>query len=306
LLTTLAAGALAALSLVQTDTVISVRPGARLDVENFGGDIVVRVWDRDAVHIQADHSERETIEITTSEGVVHVESSTHRGPPAMVDYQISVPASLNLSLSGVYADVTVEGTRGPVSVETVQGEIRVRGGSGHVSLSSVQGGVDLEGASGQVEVHSVNETVRVAATKGDLYAETINGDVILERIESSNVEASTVNGQVIYEGTIQDAGRYRFATHNGDVAVAVQPGANATVSVETFSGEFEATFPVTVRETKKDKRFTFTLGSGSAQVELESFQGLLRVVRPAEAAAEVRRLLSEETAEEHHEEEEEP
>ena len=47
---------------------------------------------------------------------------------------------------------------------------------------------------------------------------------------------------------------------------------SATVSVSTFSGEFESDFPVQLTGTKK-RRFTFTLGGGSARVDLESFDG---------------------------------
>ena len=59
-----------------------------------------------------------------------------------------------------------------------------------------------------------------------------------------------------------------------------RPVANATVSIATFNGEFESEFPVTLTEARKGKRFSFTLGSGSAQVTLESFQGTIRLVRP--------------------------
>jgi hypothetical protein len=56
--------------------------------------------------------------------------------------------------------------------------------------------------------------------------------------------------------------------------------ASAAVSVSTFNGEFESDFPVTLTETRKGKRFNFTIGSGSAQVTLESFQGTISLVRP--------------------------
>ena len=57
-------------------------------------------------------------------------------------------------------------------------------------------------------------------------------------------------------------------------------GSNAAVSVSTFNGEFASEFPVTLTETRKGKRFNFTLGTGSAQMTLESFQGSIQLVRP--------------------------
>ena len=47
----------------------------------------------------------------------------------------------------------------------------------------------------------------------------------------------------------------------------------------SFQGDFESAFPVTITE-RHGKRFEFTLGNGSARVELESFSGTIRLVRP--------------------------
>jgi hypothetical protein len=61
------------------------------------------------------------------------------------------------------------------------------------------------------------------------------------------------------------------------------------VAVSTFSGEFESEFPVPIRGTRKGKGFNFTLGGGSAQVTLESFQGTIQLVRPGSEQDPARR-----------------
>ena len=191
---------------------------------------------------------------------------------------------MGLDLSGVYTDITVEGARGPVTVETVQGEVEVTGGEGLVSLSSVQGSVVLRGAKGRIEVHSVNEDVRVSDASGEIRAETVNGEVRLEKVDATTLDASTINGDVAYDGPIHNGGRYSLSSHNGDITLTVPPGANAAVSVSTFSGDFESEFPVTLTQGRKGKRFNFTLGNGSAEVTLESFQGTISLVRPGSTA----------------------
>jgi DUF4097 and DUF4098 domain-containing protein YvlB len=165
-------------------------------------------------------------------------------------------------------------------VETVQGEIVVEGGEGLVSLQSVEGRVALRGAKGRIEVHSVNEDLLIAASSGDVTAETVNGEIVLERVDATGLAASTVNGDIEYDGPLRNGGRYALSSHNGDLTLTVAEGTNAAVSVSTFNGEFESEFPVTLTEARKGKRFSFTLGSGSAQVSLESFQGSIRLVRP--------------------------
>lgn len=265
----------------ETDTTLSVRQGARLEVNNFGGEIAVKTWSRSAVRITASHASRDRIEITTSDQAVRVKSAGRRGPSQVVEYAITVPPWMALSLTGVYTDVNVEGSQGEVAVETVQGEVRVSGGSGNVSLKSVEGEVTLEKVRGRIDLYSVNEGITATDVTGDITAETVNGDITLLRIESSNAEANTVNGDITYDGTIKDGGRYRFATHDGDLVVSVPEKANVLVSVGTFSGEFSSCFPIQLTG-KQKHRFNFTIGSGSARVELESFNGDIKICRPGE------------------------
>src|SRR5438552_3602760 len=265
--------------LAQTDTTIPVRPGARLDVNNFGGSIAVSTWAKSAVRVQAEHSSRDRVQVSGSEAVVSVKSTGRLGPSQVIDYTITVPVSMALALSGVYADITVEGSQGEITAETVQGEVKVTGGSGFVSLRSVNGEVTLEKARGRIALNTVNEGITLRDASGDVAAETVNGDVRLERSESGNVEANTVNGGIVYDGTIKESGRYRFATHDGDLAIAIPENASVAVSVSTFDGDFEACFPVTLTG-KTKHRFSFTIGSGSARLELESFNGDIKLCRP--------------------------
>ncbi|MBI4543725.1 MAG: DUF4097 family beta strand repeat protein [Gemmatimonadetes bacterium] len=273
--------ALAALSLLQqTDTVIPVSPGARLEIDNQAGEVVIRSWGRPAVRVVASHASDDRIKIRSTASVVRVDAASGYGPQRSIDYHLSVPQHMAVYVTAPFSDVSVEGAGGEVSVETVRGEIRVRGGAGRVSLRSVEGLIELAGARGRVEVNTVNEGIRVVDVRGELSAETVNGDIELERIDSDRVVASTVNGNISYSGAIRDRGWYRLATHNGDVRVEVAEKANATVTVATFNGEFESTFPVLLREARGGKRFNFVLGSGSARLELESFNGEILLRRP--------------------------
>lgn len=282
---TLASGALAALALLQQiDTTVAAQPGQRLVVDSYGGEIDVKTWGRNAVRVEADPPSRTSVEISSSGGVVSVRSEGRRGPPATVDYTITVPAWMGLDLSGVYTDVKVAGVRAPITVETVQGEVDVAGGEGTVSLRSVQGSVKLRDAKGRIDVHSVNEEVRVSNASGEITAETVNGDVVLEQVDATSLDATTVNGDLGYEGPLRAGGRYALSTHNGDITLAATERTSATVAVSTFSGDFESDFPVPLRETRKGRRFTFTLGGGGAQVSLESFQGTIHLVTPGHAS----------------------
>jgi DUF4097 and DUF4098 domain-containing protein YvlB len=261
------------------DTTFAVQRGQRLELSAHSGDIVVHTWSRSAVRVQTTGSSRSRIEIAQSGSVVSIHSAGGRGGPPNVDYEITLPTWMGVRLSAVTADIRLDGLQGPVSAETVEGDVALTGGNGLISLRSVQGDVSLAGARGKIDVNSVNSDVRVQDVSGELQAETVNGDVSLVRIQSDNVEANTVNGEITYDGTIRANGRYRLSTHNGGVTLVVPEGTGAQVSVSTFQGDFDSMFPVTLTE-RHGKRFDFTIGNGSARVELESFAGTIRLVRP--------------------------
>ena len=107
-----------------------------------------------------------------------------------------------------------------------------------------------------------------------------SGEITLDLVDATTVDASTVNGDISYNGPVRNGGRYSFSTHNGDVTLTVADGTNASVAVSTFNGEFESEFPVPLSGMRKGKGFNFTLGNGSAQVTLESFQGTIQLIRP--------------------------
>lgn len=278
-------------AMTTTDQTVQVAKGSKLDVNNFAGDVNVKVWDRDSVRVEVTHSDREAIDIKQDEQILRIRGRSLRGgPPRSLDYTITVPGWMAINVNGTYADVTLEGVGGDVAIETTRGDIKVRGGSGFISLKSVQGDISLEKAKGRVEVRAVNEGMHLVDINGDLSAETTNGSIILDRIDSGNVDLYTVNGNISYDGPIKDRGVYRLTTHNGIIAMPVAERVNATLTLRTYNGSIRSSFQLTSPSgddaQKRNKRMTVTLGNGSAHVELESFGGAISLRRPGEPRPE--------------------
>ena len=267
----------------KTDTTLAVKPGIRLAVDCHEGEIVVRVWPRDAVHIEATHARRVAVATERDSTLIQVSASGRHGVPAHVEYRLTVPAWMPLQLDGISTDISVEGTRGEIRAQTVHGDVTVEGGGEFISLGSVDGEVNLSGARGRIQVSSVNDEVRVSRTIGDVSATSVNGDVALEQVDATSVDANTINGSVYFDGPFRAGGAYKLSSHQGAIVIGMPERPAVAVSVATFSGDFSSSFPVTLTE-KKGKRFNFTLGSGSARLELESFQGSIQLLRREEAA----------------------
>jgi DUF4097 and DUF4098 domain-containing protein YvlB len=280
----------------QTDQTVPVGKGMRLAVSTFAGSITLRTWEKDAVRVQSEHSTRDRVNVHTTEAVLRVSTSAEHGPARSVDLTLTAPRWMGIALNGTYVDIDLEGPQGEVSAETVGGDVRLKGGSGTVTLKSVEGIIEVAGSKGRITLNAVNEGIFVRDAAGELSAETVNGDITLERIDSSTVDVATVNGEVIYDGTIRDGGTYRFATHNGDVELRVPDQINASVFVRTYRGDFGSDFQVQIparqgededtdrrRHERRNRRFNFTLGSGAARVELESFGGDINLLRRSSA-----------------------
>jgi len=279
----------AALALAQTDQTVPVQKGTRLDVNNFSGDVKITTWDRDAVRVEADHSDRQSVDVRPGEQRLIIRGNSRNSGMRSIDYAITVPKWMSITVNGNYTDVTMEGVGGDVNVETTRGDINVSGGVGFISLKSVQGSISLSHANGRIDITNVNDDIHVADVSGDLTAGTTNGAITLERVDSSNVDAYTVNDNITYDGPIRDKGVYRLTSHNGAISLAVPDRTNATMSIRTYNGGFRSSFPVKVEDQNSRRRFSMTLGDGSARVEIETFNGSIALRRPGEAPPANRR-----------------
>ena len=99
-------------------------------------------------------------------------------------------------------------------------------------------------------------------------------------IESRIVDATSVNGTIVFEGQLADGGHYAFGTHNGDVLLGLPEGSNATFTFRTYQGSVSTEFALdgyNAGEARRGRRVTATLGNGRAEVNLETFGGSIRL-----------------------------
>jgi hypothetical protein len=267
----------ATVPVVETDTSFSVPEGSRLAIHNFAGTVIVRPGPRNVVRIQAVHPRPIRVLVSREGASYDVRTHGRHLPQPPVDYRITAPASMSLDLEGFHCDMDIDGWKSDVLAETVRGAVRLRGGQGLIRLSSMTGGVDVSGAKGRMQLSSVESGVGVHDAAGEISIEAVNGNVVLDRVRSRLVEAATVSGDVQFTGWIDDAGRYRLTTHRGNLDVLLPPEADATVQVSTFSGGFQSAFPVRPGALRPGRVFSFTLGAGRALMDLQSFEGRIRV-----------------------------
>ena len=276
-----------------TDTTLAVQSGSRLEISNFQGQVRVSTWSKNAVRVEADHGRRTQVVFVYEGHNLKIDTSNERGIPSSVDFQISVPAWMALDISGTMTDVDIDGSEGPVKVETVTGDIAVRGGRDYVELSSVQGAVEVAGARGRLKLSSINEGVIASDVSGQLEAETVNGEIMLDNVQLDALTVSSVGGDVWFNGPLKPGGRYQIESHSGDVQVVTADAPDANLSVSTFSGEFSSDFDLAMHGERRRERLQFTLGRGGAELSLESFNGDIQLLKASEVAAVRARIRAE-------------
>jgi DUF4097 and DUF4098 domain-containing protein YvlB len=261
------------------DTTLSVRGQPKLSVSNLSGNIVIRVWSRAQVRVQAEY-DRSDVEVTEAAGRVSVRTLTHRNS-GEVDYTISVPRGTDIGIDAVSSDVAISDVCGALNLNTVSGDVGVDCIEGDGQVQTVSGDVTVSNVrTRHLEVGSTSGDVIVRTVRGGVGAHSVSGDVTLSQIDGDEVTAETVSGEISYDGRIADNGRYNFEAHSGDVSLRVTGTFNATVSVSTFSGDFSSDFPITISPRGQTNReWEFRQGTGSARVRLQSFSGTINLRR---------------------------
>ncbi len=271
------AGALA-LSLTPNDTVLEVRRGDRLVVENLSGTVAVGSWNRDALEVRGEPGDRAEVSVVRNGSTLTMAPSRRRGRNREVDAVVRVPAWMDVEIGGRELEVSVRGLTGSVFVRNIEGDIRVDGTRGPLRLHSVDGEILVRDARGRVEARSRGDDVTLVDVIGEVDVETGNGDVLLDRVDGSFIRAETLDGDVRFIGPIRRGGRYSFSVHDGDAVLELPRGSAFDATVATFDGDFVSDFPVVIANYRGGRAFKFTLGGGGASVRIEVFDGEIRLV----------------------------
>jgi hypothetical protein len=273
-----ALGAVARLALAtdtRSESRLDIAPGGTVNIVNNAGLVNVHSGPGRQVtlvsvvrspKIEVDQSttpDRHRVEIRT-----HVLSEQKPGDDeARVDYDVTVPAGVSVTVTTATAPITMEGLRGGmISLASETGQIVVRNVSkADVHVRGVTAPMSLSGiTNGHVEITSAGGTVQLTNVAGPL------------------VSVGTTSGNIIYQGDCSGGGTYTLATHSGAIDVTLPETASVDLSARSVSGSVQNDFPLQEKAhisfvPKPGSSFAGTSLSGSSSVELQSFSGRIRV-----------------------------
>jgi DUF4097 and DUF4098 domain-containing protein YvlB len=264
------------------DTTVTMDRGGSLNVSVYAGRVNVVGVSGSQARVKG-YVDRGEMRFDAHSGSVRiqVEPDGRRGGSA--ELEISVPIGTRVQIDGYSAPYTVKGVKGEVKLETMSGSVDVSDAVGRTQIETVSGYIKADNIDGDLRVESVSGRLDISNVTGDIDAGSVSGHAWIDGAKSKAVRAETVSASVSYSGTIDPSGTYSFKSNSGRITLAVPPETGATVSLETFSGNVDSDFPVTMgagtNSMGRDSRFEFKIGSGRARITLESFSGNIRIQR---------------------------
>jgi DUF4097 and DUF4098 domain-containing protein YvlB len=267
------------------DTTLALAADGTVDLSLVSGRITVASWNQSQVKVRAT-TDRGTLQLDATPSRMALSVRSNRGEVGDTRYEVTIPAGARLVARSVSGDIE---TRGGSDVEahSVSGDLTARDVGGRAVLETVSGDVRATNVGRGLRASSVSGDLRLSDIIGDADARTVSGTVELSGMRSSFVRASSTSGDLRFSGPLDAKGRYEFNSHSGDVVLRIPP-AGATFSVQTFSGEVQSDYQMTIAPGKQGRgqRRQFTINGGGAQVSAETFSGNITIQRASGATRE--------------------
>ena len=267
----------------------------KLILSNISGQIDVAVWKEAQVKIEAvktskadslekakENAAKVTIEVTKEGDIVRVETKYPKNSGnswggdkinVSVDYKIWVPDQAAVEIKSVSGDVAVAPLGGKAKVDCVSGNVNLGGAAG-AEIKLVSGDLKMENIAGDAFIKAVSGNIDISKIKGSIEADAVSGDIeLLDVSEAQAVDVKTVSGNVIYIGSIKAGGRYELKTHSGDVRMTLPAGSAFDLEANTFSGDIDSDFEITVVGKISPREIRGTVGKGGATIRLKTFSG---------------------------------
>lgn len=254
---------------------IDVASGATVNVANNAGSVNLKpATGRQLVVAYTTHSSKVEVDQESTVDKRRIELRTHAladqkptADEAKVDYEISVPQGVSITVTTSTAPITAEGLSG--------GDISLESDTGQLTASNItRSHLHVQSVAGSVHLANVN--------LGYVDVSTSSGAIQLANVNGPKVKIASGNGNITYQGECSGAGDYAFSTHSGNIDMTLPQTASVDLTARSGSGGVENDFPLQARKhssfpIKQGSSFAGTSNSGLSSVELRSISGRIRV-----------------------------
>ncbi|MEW6361037.1 MAG: DUF4097 family beta strand repeat-containing protein [Pyrinomonadaceae bacterium] len=200
--------------------------------------------------------------------------------------ELDLPFGATLDISGRTAGVAVESIR-RAKAKIVEGSVRLRNVSGGVTAEVFQGDVFVESCLGPISLQAGAGNITAFDLKpgeiGDGFrARTNSGTISMQGVKHRQIDAGSIFGSVIFEGSFLPGGIYDFKTTNGKVRLLLPADSNGKIIAAYGFGTFQSAIPYKVladNNTTGGKSIVAQIGNGNATVNVTTASGSIVIER---------------------------
>jgi len=239
-------------------------------IHNPNGTITIKAWTKQEVMVMADPTS-DAVEVEADQTNNRVDITTHQisdtaSPADMrADYQVNVPEDAELQIHDDSGAVNVANVLGDMNVETIGAGVGMADTAGYMTVSTVDGSFQCLRCAGHIEVKS------------------ISGNIRLDDLRSSDVQAQTSTGNIVFNGQFLPNGSYRLKNYSGVIEVRFSPVDSFDLSATSLKGKVnnEANLQPTHRGflPRVGNSLFGALNAGRAHIEVTSFNGTINILK---------------------------
>jgi len=130
----------------------------------------------------------------------------------------------------------------------------------------------------EIDASSVSGNVDVQGARGDIRAGSVSGDVKLEHVRASSIEARTVSGEIAASvESLDGSGPLSFKSVSGNVNLELPRSLDADLSMSSVSGQLDSDYQLTLGGRTSRRRIEARIGRGGRELDVTTVSGDVRL-----------------------------
>lgn len=239
--------------------------GASVTITNPNGAVSVKSGaGRQVVVVATTHSDKATAEVNQYGNRIDARTQMSQKGSAeesRVEYEVTVPAGVDLTIHGGSGELRVEKLKADVEIDSESGKVDVREVSNaHVHVRTVTGPVSL-----------------FALNNAHVEITTVGGDVVLKGVAGPHLSVNAGKGSIYYDGDFGGAGQYVLVNNSGNIEVTVPANASIALKAHSIRGSVENDFATPAPGVAGARALVSNSKADASSVDLRSFSGKIRV-----------------------------
>ena len=278
----------------QVERTIAADPRVVMSVCVVSGNVTVRSWDRNEVHVRVSDGipiELSRVDQTSSKSATELTLTTKGSRNARAssclplgDIELDVPRSATLKIETTNGDVQVtEVAR--ITATSQSGAMRITRVRDETDVNTIGGEISVRDSTGSFKLHTIGGSVdardlRPSAAGDAFEAVTVGGDLTIGRVQHQQLKVNTVSGDIDFDGPLARGGRYRFQSLSGRVRLSLPANSSFRLNGTLGgSGEMSNDFKLTQPTPKHGamRRLEGIVGGGDASINISVFSGFIQI-----------------------------